>query len=159
MKIDLHANGGSQDSSQDGLLLANPMACGNVSPGGKQVTSPKQDVHFSRLNSTSPPALGDPQPASTVSHSRTDSFECSTTSQLSRASGVSSERSSFRDKSKSRSKSPALFRLFGKQSSHSGPGSASGSLTSSPMTGTSGRRAIKRYSLSNLVCGLQKLFN
>lgn len=148
MKIDIHSNGAP---SQDGLLLANPMAYDNTSPGGnngtthKQVTSPsKQDVHFSLLNSISPPAVTDPQHGNPISHSHTNSLEFSNTFSGTLARGTSSERSSFRDKSsKSRPKSPSLFRFFVK--GHSNGGSANGSLTSSPMTGASGRRSTKRY--------------
>lgn len=168
MKIDLHV--ANQDSSQDGLLLANPMACGNVSPGDSaphQVTSPKHDVHSSLLNSTSPPAIlgpvlvGDPrsqpQAGTTnnqgVSHSRTDSLENSQNSMsgaLTRQLSNNSERSSFRDKSsKNRPKSPSLFRFFVK--GHGvGTNSANGSLTNSPMIGsTGGRRVVKGSSVDD----------
>ena len=164
MRIDLHV--GHQDSSQDGLLLANPMACGNVSPGDSahhQVTSPKHDVHTSLLNSTSPPAIPGPglvsephtQPqagttsSQVVSHSRTNSFENSlnsTSGAITRQSSNNSERSSFRDKSsKNRPKSPSLFRFFVK--GHGvGTNSANGSLTNSPMIGNTGGRRVGKGS-------------
>ncbi len=154
MKIDIQSTLGSV-STQEGLLLANPMACGDVSPGPvanstilKQITSPtaKQDVHFSLHNSTSSPAptdSGSQAAANTVNHSRTNSLEHSNNSgSLSRGNSSNSERSSFREKSKSRPKSPSLFRFFVK--GHSGPGSTNGSATNSPMTGATGPRSVKR---------------
>ncbi|XP_064389663.1 uncharacterized protein LOC135337625 isoform X2 [Halichondria panicea] len=151
MKIDIQSNLGSV-ATQEGLLLANPMACGDVSPGPganntvlKQITSPtaKQDVHFSLHNSTSSNAPTESAAANTISHSRTNSLEYSNNSgTLSRANSSNSERSSFREKSKSRPKSPSLFRFFVK--GHSGSGSTNGSATNSPMTGTTGPRSVKR---------------
>lgn len=168
MKIDIQNNTGA--TSQDGLLLANPMACGDVSPGPqspgsnapKQLTSPtvKQDVHASLLNSTiSCNALSELQGSTNIiTHSRTDSFESFNNSGiLSRGNG-NPERSSFREKSKSRPKSPSLFRFFVKSSS--GPSSANGSITNSPVPGNAAKRkAVKTWVYKFLCCVFQTTFS
>ncbi len=148
MKIDIQSSTPGA-TSQDGLLLANPMACGDVSPGPanppKQLLiSPtaKQDLHASLLNSTATIPYSETQaPVNIISHSRTDSFEpYSNSGNFVRGNGHSnSERSSLREKStKSRPKSPSLFRFFVKSSS--GPSSTNGSITNSPLTGTTVKR-------------------